>query len=226
MKICCLAFCLFSLSVAIAQQSSTIIDQKLFKLDKRIRQHNAVFQSWIGKTDSLRKMVIIERVAKRKHAIIFKDFVRDGEYSLTDANNDGYKDFITYYHGYDQVHFFNKQTDAFSPNYLSFPDKNELLDSSKNLYIGLYREAMYGTPYPYSILYSFKDTLPQLHYKLVFETSETYSSMDDTQHLKLYRFKNNDFTETIFIKEIKVANPRKFDYIAYWKKNYKELLGY
>ena len=207
------------------QNKKNIIDTSQFELDTSITQNKCKFHFWKGSTDTTQNKLCIERVYKNKDTIIFNDYISDGEFELFDINDDGFADFITFYHENDIIHFFNPQTNKFNDKVVGMPSERTKIDKKENIYCG-FHETMYGDKYSFSVLYKYKDTLPVFFYKLIFiTTKEGFESMDKVRQIKLYKFQNNDYLKPVFIENVKTDKPNKFDYELYWRKNYKRLLG-
>jgi hypothetical protein len=151
--------------------------------------------------------------------------VTDGIYKVYDANHDGYKDFILYYHDYDVVYFFNKKKNNFNSIPVYVPMILGIVDSSINIYWG-YRDAQYSEKYDYSILYKYIGCNPYFYFKIVYRTAREDGDRTHGLKIELYKFKLGDYKKPVFVKEIKTANPSRFDYKKYWKENYKQLMGY
>lgn len=215
-----LSLCLFCLSVC---GQKKIVDSKDYRLDKTVKQFKTVFKFWVGKTGSTSEKLIVERIYKKKTAILYNDFIRDGIYNFADMNNDGYRDFITTYHDFDVIYFFNPKTDRFKKNPVYMPLTFGLIDNTEHIYWG-YRDAQYAEAYDYSILYRYVGFTPFVYYKLVYKAPEEYSERKDVNQIELYKFKNNDYAKPIFVRRVKTKNPSKFDYAKFWKANYKRLL--
>src|SRR3569833_3224041 len=88
-----------------------------FYVDTSITQNKTLFKFWrtvedtaaenSDEGDTLKNRLVIERIASNKVTIIFNDDVRDGDYFISDENSDGYADFITIYHDYNRIQFFD-----------------------------------------------------------------------------------------------------------------------
>ena len=211
-------------SVFIYAQNN-VIDTKHFYLDKTVRQNKSIFKFWRGKVDSTHNKLIIERIAKGKDTLLFNDYIRDGIYHMADRNLDGFKDFITYYHDYDEINFFEPKTNGFKVKSVNMPMTFGLVDSSKDIFWG-YRDAQYSEKFNYSILYKYDSSTPIFYYKLVFETPEYADKNPPTNGVSLYKFENGNYEKQIFLRHINVKNPLKFDYKKFWNLNFKQLLGY
>lgn len=217
----CLLVCVLVISNTYSQSIKSIF--RAYRLDKTIIQNQSIFKFWVGNSDTNNKVLIIQRIRKQKDTILFNGFVRDAIYDLIDMNNDGYKDFITSYHDYNVIHFFDKKTNDFRNEEIHLPNEFELIDSKQNIYWG-YGNAQYAEPYDYSILYSCKNFTPYCYYKIVFKTEEGYSERNKTVAVELYSFKDGNYNSMGLVKKIKTKKPSMFDYKQFWKANYKKLL--
>ena len=201
-----------------------IIDVKSYHLDKTIRQNKSVFKFWVGSTDSTNNKLVVERRSQNKTSILYDGFIRDGIYETEDINGDGYKDFITTYHDYDLVYFFDKQKNCFKDKALYMPMTFGLVDGARKIYWG-YRDAQYSDLYDYSIIYTYIGTQPYFYYQLKYITKDGRSERQDVTKIELYKFKNGSYTNPVFIKQLKTTHPGNFNYREYWKKHYLQLLN-
>lgn len=215
--------CCFIITTSIGQ--ATEINKKEYRLEKVINQNKNVFRFWRGITDSTHNKIIIEKKYKGKNTILFNHFVRDGIYFVEDRNNDGYKDFVITYHYYALVYFFNKKKNQFSKTEEWVELKYGLIDSSKNIFWG-YRNSQYAERYDYSLLYDFKRFKHNIYYKIVYKTPDEGEERKYANKIELYKFKDNEVSNPIFVKVIKSRYPAKFNYKKYWAEHYKVLLGY
>lgn len=146
-------------------------------------------------------------------------------YFVADRNNDGYKDFITNYHDFDVIHFFDIKTNKFKEITVSMPMIFGVLDSTNNIYWG-YRESQYADIYDYSILYKYNGFEPYFYYQIKYITKDGSSERKYVTKLELYKFINGKYDNPVLIKRIKTKNPENFDYKRYWIRHYSQLLGY
>lgn len=93
-----------------------------------------------------------------------------------------------------------------------------LLDMAHKIYWG-YRDAEYGDPYDYSILYKYKDCKPYFYYQIKYITKNAYYGKENAIRIELYKFKDGNYKNPIFVRQIKTSNPGKFDYKKYWIKH-------
>jgi hypothetical protein len=194
-----------------------------YRLDQSINQNNSVFKFWRGISDSTRKKLIIERVSNEIQTILYNDGIRDEIYKIVDINNDGYKDFVTSYHDFDIIYFFEKKGNKFKELPIEMPDIVNLIDTTNNVFCG-YRQAQYAEPYDYSILYTYISYMPHWYYKLVYVTPEGHSGRASVTKIELYRFDNGDYSNPILVREIKETNPENFNYLKFWMQNHKQLI--
>ena len=157
--------------------------------------------------------------------ISFSDYIKDGEYNVYDVNDDGFADFVTYYHQYAYIHFFIPLRNSFKESEFIMPAEGSTIDKKKHIYCG-FHETMYGDKYSYSILFKYKGTIPIFYYKLVFiTTKEGYEQMDKVKQIKLYKFQDNDYTKPVFVENLKTNKLRNFDYESYWKAHLNTFIG-
>ncbi|WP_153797054.1 hypothetical protein [Foetidibacter luteolus] len=193
-----------------------------YKINTSVRQNGCVFQFWTGISDSTRKKILTRRIGARKTVVLYQGSIRDGKYSVMDMNNDGYKDFVTYYHDFNEVYFFDYTKNTFRDTPVDVPITFGVLDSGKSIYWG-YRDAQYSEEYDYSILYTYNEFAPRVIYKLVYKTDPESNGQTKVNVILLYRFKNGDYSNPVFVKKIKTAKPGDFNYRKYWKENWKKL---
>lgn len=228
-------FCMLLFQQGFSQKGKVrLVNPALFYLDTTIIQNNSIFKFWRGipdtvhtdnGQDTMKNKLLIERLTKLKDTILFADYIRDGDYYVGDMNDDGFADFTTFYHDYDEIHFFNPARNNFDAETVDMPNLSAVVDPVRRIYCGYY-DAMYGNRYPYSVLYKYKGNTPYFYYQLKFITIGEYGENDSVTHINLVRFKNGNYDDTFFVKEIKTGKPGNFDYEKYWKQNYKKLLGY
>jgi hypothetical protein len=196
-----------------------------FRLENSVYQNGSTFEFWRGITDSSKSRILIERIKNRADTILFDGFVRDGVYKVNDANKDGYKDFVLYYHDYDAIYFFDKKKNNFSDIPVYLPKNSGVVTLGTNVYWG-YRDAQYSEKYDYSILYKYIGCNPYYYYKIVYKTAKEDGDRTHGTKIELYKFKQGEYEKPIFVKEIKTKNPSRFDYKKYWKENYRQLMGH
>ncbi len=202
---------------------NTAPNKTAYRLDKSIRQNNSIFRFWRGFIDSTKNKLIIERITNGKRTILYNDYTRDNLYFVADRNNDGYKDFITNYHDFDVIHFFDIKTNKFKESTVLMPMTFGLLDSTHKIYWG-YRESQYADIYNYSVLYKYNGFEPYFYYEIKYITKDEDS--EKVIRIELYKFKNGEYDNLVLIKRIKTRHPENFDYKRYWTRHYSQLLGY
>jgi hypothetical protein len=74
-------------------------------------------------------------------------------------------------------------------------------------------------------LYTYINFNPYSYFKIVFKTAGENEGRSDALKIELYKFDMGDYEKPVFVKEIKTANPSKFNYKKYWKENYRRLMG-
>jgi len=211
----------FQLSSAAGQNTKVLKDS--FHFEKTIFQNGCRFKFWRGKHADTNYKILIERIGSSGDTILMNDFVRDGIYKVKDVNHDGYKDFILYYHDYDEIYFFDKKANNFHFTPVYMPMFNGIIDPVKKIYWG-YRNVQYAEHYDYSILYTYINNKPFIFRKIVYKTKQESGEKADASEIELYRFEDGDYDKPVFVKKIKTAKPPRFDYKKYWRDNYKSLI--
>lgn len=212
--------------LTVSGQTKSKIDTAQYHLAETIKQHGCVFKFWKGSTDATRYEVILEKISKNKDTITSMEPGMNGKYRMSDKNNDGYKDFVTNYHGHDIIYLFNSSTNLFQDYPVFTSEITGIVDSTKNIFWDL-NEPMYSTTHCFSILYKYNGYKIEDLYELDFITKEDYAEKKDASRIELYKLDGtDDYNKKRFIKVIKTSHPGNFDYKLYWKKNYKMLLGY
>ncbi len=206
---------------------SILVDKRYFKVDTIIKQNNSRFYFWRGKADTTYKRIIIERISKHSDKVIFDDFIRDGDYDLFDMNDDGFLDFVTYYHDYDQVLFFNPSINRFIDTSIDMPKVVGKIHTPTAIFYYSYTHAAYGDPYPYSTLFKYKGAVPVFMYSLKYITKEMYWDVEgEAEEIYLYQIKNGNLRDSVLVKKISMPSSGKFDHAKFWREHYKQLLGY
>jgi len=209
-----------------SQTKHTLVDTTQFKLDTTIKQNRSVFKFWRGNSDTTWKIIIIERVSKRGDTILYNDRVRDGEYDISDMNEDGFRDFVTYYHEHPAIHFFNPLKNNFDSIAIGWPSSKGSIETTKATLYYDFNDAIYGSPYANSTLYKYIGKRIYYYYEIKYMTADTYEGTDSALKVNLYKFKKGEYNDEVFLKEIKTPHPNKFDYAKYWQQHYKQLLGH
>ena len=218
---------LFALQfLAALGQGKAKIDTSMYNLGKQVKQHGYVLKFWEGSTARTRFDVILERINKYSDTVIIMTPGMNGEYHLTDKNNDGYKDFVTNYHGHDIIYLFNSSTNLFQDEPVFVSEIAGIVDSTKNIFYSFY-EPMYSNPNNFSILYKYDGYEIEDLYELDLITKGGYAEKEDAIRIELYKLTGKDGNQKkIFIEVVKTNNPGQFNYKMYWKKYYRALLGY
>lgn len=141
------------------------------------------------------------------------------EYSIKDMNNDGYTDFVKHYHERNYIYFYNPQAKMLCDSSWVMPAEYEIINKRNFLHFDFY-EAMYGNPYPSSQLYTYKGIVPFFYYDLVLIDNDT----NDIKYLNLYRHRNGQYDDTVFVKTVRSGKNITLDYKRYWQNNYRQLL--
>jgi hypothetical protein len=200
-------------------------------LNKTIKQHNTVFKFWLGKrqdensdNDTIHNLLLVQRVKNGVKEIIFSDYVKDGDFSLEDINNDGFRDLVSYYHDDAVVHLFTPKTNNFLKSQFYLPYDTYLLDTNRLIY-WCYKEPDWGPQIPYSTLYSLENYHLHCYYTIKYFRKDVEDGNSPIISVRLFKIINGDINKQKLIKTFKIDKNKKFDYKSYWKTNYKSLLN-
>jgi hypothetical protein len=163
----------------------------------------------------------IEQLKNGQWQKLFNLYLCSDEYGKYDINNDGYTDFVKFYHARHYTYFYNPLSKTLTDTVCIMPEDNTIIDKEKFVLYNYY-EAMYGQPYQSSQLYTYRQRQPYFFYELLLITNDS----NNIDKMNLYKYKNGNYNDTVFIKTIAVGPNLKFDYKNYWKRHYKELMGY
>ena len=161
----------------------------------------------------------IEHLKNGQWQKLFNLYLCSDEYKIEDINNDGYIDFVKFYHARHYIYFYNPSVKNLIDSACIMPEDITVIDKEKFILYNKY-EAMYGNIYQSSQLYTYKQRQPYFFYKLLLITNDS----NNIEKINLYKNKNGNYYETVFVKTIAKGQNLKFDYKNYWKKYYKELL--
>ena len=159
---------------------------------------------------------------KWKPLLMF-DYGWHSGYSRKDVNGDGYPDFVDEWHYGSNAHFYLPAKKTFDTA-VSFELFDwELIDTARNIYC---QNKNIKGHQDESILYTFKGVDPIILYTVNFEKDEPVMNAL-LKAINLYknvpRFKDS----TVLISSTPLNEDKtEFDYDTYWRKNYKELLGF
>jgi len=147
------------------------------------------------------------------------------DFELVDQNYDGYADLYSQYGGQNFVNFYLPGKKLFSEQYRQPGDSETLLDSANGLYIN-FREPWHICNDYVSQLLDYKKTVPNVHFLL---TGETYRVdgdciIDSIRVLNLWQYDDVKDKATL-LKTFAPKSPKEFDYAAFWKEHYRELMG-
>ncbi len=163
----------------------------------------------------------IEQLKNEQWQKLFNLYLCSDEYGKDDINKDGYIDFVKFYHARHYTYFYNPLSKTLTDTVCIMPEENAIIDKEKFVLYNYY-EAMYGNIYESSQLYTYSHRQPYFFYELLLITNDS----NDIEKMNLFKYKNGNYDDTVFIKTISVGQNLKFDYKNYWTKHYKELMGY
>jgi len=142
---------------------------------------------------------------------------------LCDVNNDGYKDFIEKDKWYSYAILFNPSTKEFDVSTGFGLNQWAILNKKEKIFCNSVE--VHGGQ-EQSKLYVFNGVHQQVLYSLKFIYKQNYSTF--LRQIKLYKgdIEDKDCKCTL-INTIKInSNEYEFDYLSYWKRNYRKLFGY
>jgi hypothetical protein len=177
------------------------------------------FQLKYDTTSSNFKNFCVEQLKKGRWLKLFNLFLSGDEYGKRDVNNDGYLDFVKFYHSREYIYFYDPLKKTLSSRVCVMPENFVVIDSNKFIFYNFY-EAMYGNAFERSQLYTYKQSQPYLYYELVLINNEP----NKIEKINFYMFRNGSFLDTLFTKTIETGTNLQFDYEGFWKANYKKLL--
>ena len=147
---------------------------------------------------------------------------------IKDVNNDGYEDIViepekeaAY------AYFYDPKTKSFreSVELPSQIDKCVLIDKEQNIYCGFSYENIENTT---STLFTFKDFEPYYYHVIKFVSMEFRSEGTKEYHPVASTLYECDFdsgdTRILKLNLVKGNDCEGFDYVGFWKRNYKKLL--
>jgi hypothetical protein len=146
-----------------------------------------------------------------------------------DANGDGYNDFISNARYGADVYFFHpdkKEFDTADADVFEVSNEWVLLDSARNIFCD---DTNVKGIEDNTRLYTFNGFKLVTLYTLDFEHENDKEGTKMTTEMNLY--KGETGPKSTALKTTPINKPSEeydfgFDYVAYWKENYKQLLGY
>lgn len=143
---------------------------------------------------------------------------------FADVNNDGYADIINSWRWNDDVYLFNPDKKSYdTTNMVQLENQWVLIDSVNNIYCSLLEGKRRADK---SFLYTFDKLDQKILFSIDFQTKK--ADKEDWSELivgyKLYEGVNTEDGKEHMIRQVKCSPQMEFDYEAFWKKNYKELL--
>ncbi|MFZ1800202.1 MAG: hypothetical protein WAU24_10100 [Chitinophagaceae bacterium] len=162
----------------------------------------------------------IEQLKNGQWQKLFNLYLNNDEYEKDDINKDGFTDFVKFYHARDYMYFYNPITKTITDTFWVMPDENSVIDK-ENFIMYNYYEAMYGNLYESSQLYTYRNRQPYFFYELLLITNDS----TNIKKMNLYKYKNGNYGDTVFVKTITAGQNLKFDYENYWTYHYKELMS-
>ena len=154
--------------------------------------------------------ICIEQLKNGKWQKIFNLYLSSDEYGKVDINKDGYIDFVKLYHARHYIYFYNPFSKTLTDTVCIMPEDNTIIDKQKFILYNYY-DAMYGNTYQSSQLYTYRQSQPYFFYELLLITNDSY----DIEKMNLYKFKNGNYDDTVFVKTISTGKNLKFDYKNY-----------
>lgn len=194
------------------------------KLERVINQDGVTLQVFYcqNKHSKYYKTLCVIKNDNGKSSVILKMLYNYDLFNFEDINNDGYIDFCGTYHFFYIVHFYDKNTKSFHIKTDAWlPIERKLIDKERNIYCDSYGP-LYGYKYNESALYSFDGLKVKWLNNIVFVDKEEFSD-ENIIETKLYKYKNFDVRNPIFIKTIDFKDD--MHYSSWWKKHYKQLLN-
>lgn len=145
-------------------------------------------------------------------------------YAHTDVNNDGFIDFLETYRYNENVHFYKPALKCFdTANVVYLPDEWGIIDTAKNIYYD--NDAPKGNEVE-SSLFTFNGFEKQTLYKLEFDNKTNDDGVRQINSITLTKPVAGYKDSTGVIRPVSFKKDEDFDCEAFWKANYKALLGY
>jgi hypothetical protein len=172
---------------------------------------------------------IVEKYANNKWQTIieFGNLGNHNDYHIdADVNGDGFKDIILDWRWYSQAYLYNKKTKSFDTDFVDLSGEWSLLDTVRNIYCD--NENIKGYEKK-SELYTFNGNEKISLGVVEFEKTDGENDGDEKMtKMMLYKYGSIKQGKMLMSKTPLNAEAFgfEFDYIAYWKKRYKKLLGY
>ncbi|MFL9483154.1 hypothetical protein ACI6Q2_10295 [Chitinophagaceae bacterium LWZ2-11] len=141
---------------------------------------------------------------------------------VKDINLDGYPDLAIEWRFQVEVHLYNPISKAFSKeSHFSLTKDVTTADSTKKLFYDLRTAKIFEG----GRLYNLQNDTPYVYYRFIVDYYPNDENFTDSIHaVKLYRCKNGNEDDTVFMKQL---NPKDFiwyDSISFWRKNWKRLI--
>jgi len=174
----------------------------------RIIHHDTLFDGIVEKYND----------GKWLENITFENLGNHNDYDRTrDVNSDGYNDVILLWKWDTEIFLFNNYSNRFDSVSIRLPDEWELIDTTQKIFCNYWEHEKVSESY--SDLYTFKGNKLQTLFHLKF-----IGDKEDEEIKKIVLFKIVNGNK-IKLKE-SLFKDDDFDYVEYWLKNYKKLLGY
>ena len=141
-----------------------------------------------------------------------------------DINNDGCPDIVNNWRNWCEAYLYNKVIKLFDTTSIELEYDRSLIDTSNNIYCN---NRMIKETQEASRLYTFKGSKIEVLYSLKFKTKRVPD--EDFPIITEFCLYKGDFEnkyDSNLIETTKVQNNYEFDYLAFWKSKYKNLLGY
>lgn len=156
----------------------------------------------------------VEQYRNKHWEKLFNFFLGQDDYGRFDINNDGYEDFVKFYHDRHYVYRYDPVKKTISSDLFVMPGDVTVLDEGHNILCDYY-DAMYGEPYQSSTLYTYRNGIPFPFYQL---------QLIEGNRATLYSFKKGKWEDSAVVKYVKLERPKLLNYKSYWKENYQQLM--
>lgn len=151
--------------------------------------------------------------------LLFENLGNHNKYDRTkDVNLDGYKDLIWFKKWETEIYLFNPKLKCFEDSSFVHPKIWKVIDEDKKIFCDFWEH--WYVEESYSELYTFKDGKLKVLFHLKYISDEPKG----TKIKKVILYKISDSAKDSKVKEIDV-NAEEFDYLSFWKSNYRQLLS-
>jgi hypothetical protein len=151
--------------------------------------------------------------------LVFENLGNHNKYDRTkDVNLDGFTDLIWFRKWETEVFLFNPKLRRFEDTSFNHPEIWTLIDKDKKIFCDFWEH--FYVEENHSKLYTFENNKLKVLFYLKYISDEPRGM----EIKKVALYKNSNSKTEIKIKEIEV-NADEFDYISFWKSNYKQLIS-